>query len=120
MAAAALVIAEQLVIASAGDCRAYRFHDRQLELITTDHTFYSTLIQEGMLTRKDVQMYTSGIARLLALGNEVDLEADVFQQALQPDEAVLSREPNLMFLLPWTLGCAAMWLVALRRQSMRS
>ena len=34
---------------------------------------------------------------------------------LQPDEAVLSREPNLMFLLPGILGCAVMWLVALRR-----
>jgi PPM family protein phosphatase len=88
-AAAALVIAEQLVIASAGDCRAYRFHDRQLELITTDHTFYSTLIQDGMLTRQDVQMYTSGITRLHSLGDEVDLKADVFQQILQPNEAVL-------------------------------
>ena len=34
---------------------------------------------------------------------------------LQPDEAVLSREPNLMFLLPWTLGCALMWLLSMRR-----
>ena len=88
-AATALVIAEQLVIASAGDCRAYRFYDRQLELITTDHTFYSTLIQDGMLTRKDVQMYTSGITRLHALGDEVDLKADVFQQVLQQGEGVL-------------------------------
>jgi protein phosphatase len=88
-AAAALVIGEQLVVANAGDCRAYRFHDRQLERITTDHTFYTALIQEGMLTRKDVQMYTSGITRLHSLGDEVDLEADVFQQFLQKDEAVL-------------------------------
>lgn len=88
-AAAALVMAERLVVASAGDCRAYHFHDQQLEQITTDHTFYSTLIQEGMLTRKDVQMYTSGITRLHALGDEVDLQADVFQQDLKPDEAVL-------------------------------
>jgi hypothetical protein len=34
---------------------------------------------------------------------------------LQPDEAVLSREPNFMFLLPWILGCTVMWLFALRR-----
>ncbi|HTP11069.1 MAG TPA: protein phosphatase 2C domain-containing protein [Anaerolineae bacterium] len=88
-ATAALAIGAQLVIANAGDCRAYHFHARQLEQITTDHTFYSTLIQDGMLTRKDVQMYTSGIARLLALGNEVDLEADVFQQTLQPGDAAL-------------------------------
>jgi len=88
-AAAALVMAEQLVIASAGDCRAYHFHDQRLELITTDHTFYRTLIQDGMLTRQDVQMYTSGITRLHALGDEIDLKADVFQQVLQQNEAVL-------------------------------
>ena len=35
---------------------------------------------------------------------------------LQPDEAVLSREPNFMFLLPWTLGLAFMWFYALRRR----
>jgi len=87
--AAAVVLAEQLYIANAGDCRAYHFHDRQLERITTDHTFYTALIDEGMLTRKDVQMYTSGITRLHALGDEVDLKADVFQQVLQKDEAVL-------------------------------
>lgn len=88
-AAAALVIGEQLIIANAGDCRAYRFHDQQLEQITTDHTFYSTLIQDGMLTRQDVQMYTSGITRLHALGDEVDLKADVFQQVLEQNDAVL-------------------------------
>jgi serine/threonine protein phosphatase PrpC len=60
-----------------------------LERITADHTFYHTLIQDGMLTRKDVQMYTSGITRLHSLGDEVDLQADVFQQVLQPDEALL-------------------------------
>jgi protein phosphatase len=88
-AAAALVIAEQVYIANAGDCRVYHFHNRQLERITADHTFYHTLIQDGMLTRKDVQMYTSGITRLHSLGDEVDLQADVFQQVLQPDEALL-------------------------------
>ncbi|CAG0937271.1 PPM family protein phosphatase [Thermoflexales bacterium] len=87
-AAAALVRAEQLYIANAGDCRAYYFH-HQLEQITTDHTFYTALIDEGMLTRKDVQMYTSGITRLRALGEEVDLNADVFPQVLQPGEALL-------------------------------
>jgi serine/threonine protein phosphatase PrpC len=88
-AAAALVIAQRLVIANAGDCRAYRFHDQQLEQITTDHTFYSVLIQDGMLTRKDVQMYTSGITRLHSLGDEVDLKADMFEQVLQQDDAML-------------------------------
>ncbi len=78
-----------LVIASAGDCRAYHFHDRQLQQITTDHTFYEELIQQGMLTREDVQMYTSNITRLRALGESLELKVDVFQQVLPKDEALL-------------------------------
>jgi protein phosphatase len=88
-AVAVLALADRLYVANVGDCRAYYFHHRQLEQITTDHTFYAALIDEGMLTRQDVQMYTSGITRLRALGEEVDLEVDVFRQGLQPDEALL-------------------------------
>jgi protein phosphatase len=88
-AVAALVIAERLIIASAGDCRAYHFRDRQLQRITTDHTFYEDLIQQGMLTRTDVQMYASGITRLRALGEAVELKVDLFRQVLQKNEALL-------------------------------
>jgi PPM family protein phosphatase len=88
-AVAALVIAEQTFIASVGDCRAYHFHDRQLRQITTDHTFYEELMQQGMLTREDVQRYTSNITRLRALGESVELKVDLFGQVLQPDEALL-------------------------------
>jgi protein phosphatase len=88
-AAAVLVLGEQLVIASAGDCRAYHFHDRQLRRITTDHTLYEELIQQGMLTREDVQIYSSNITRLRALGEALEVQVDVFHQAWHKDEAVL-------------------------------
>ncbi len=88
-AVAALVIADQLVIASAGDCRAYHFNNRQLQRITTDHTIYEELIQQGMLTRQDVQMYSSNITRLRALGESLELKVDVFQQNLQLNAALL-------------------------------
>ena len=35
---------------------------------------------------------------------------------VHPDEAVLNREPNFVFLLPWTLGLVVMWIVALRKR----
>ncbi len=88
-ATAALIINAQVNVASAGDCRAYHFRNRQLQRITTDHTFYEELIQQGMLTRQDVQMYTSSITRLRALGEAIELKVDLFQQVLQKDEALL-------------------------------
>ena len=88
-AAAALVIAEQLYIASVGDCRAYHFHNRQLRRVTADHTIHDQLVRQGMLTREDVQKYATFITRLRALGVALDLEADMFQQSLQEDAALL-------------------------------
>ena len=88
-AVAALVIGEQVLIAHVGDCRAYHFHAGQLRRITTDHTFYEELIQQGMLTREDVQMYTSNITRLRALGEAVELKVDMFSMALMQAEALL-------------------------------
>src|SRR5512143_2186021 len=54
-AVTALLLAEQLTIASVGDCRAYHFRDRRLRRITHDHTFHEELVREGMLTREEVQ-----------------------------------------------------------------
>jgi protein phosphatase len=88
-AVAALAMAERIIIASAGDCRAYQFQDGQVYRITADHTFYEELIQQGMLTRQDVQMYASGITRLRALGEAVELKVDLFRQVLQKNEALL-------------------------------
>ncbi len=86
---AALALAGQIFIANVGDCRAYHFHDRQLRRITTDHTFYEELIQHGMLTREDVQRYTSAVTRLRALGDAVELKVDLFEHVLQQDDALL-------------------------------
>jgi PPM family protein phosphatase len=88
-AVATLAIAEQLFIASVGDCRAYHYGDQRLQRITTDHTFYEELIQQGMLTRADVQTYTSNITRLRALGESVELKVDLFRPVLQQDGALL-------------------------------
>ncbi len=88
-AVAALLSAEQLTIANAGDCRAYHFRDKRLRRITKDHTVQEELIRQGMLLREEVQKYASYITHRRALGESVDLEVDVFREVLQKDEALL-------------------------------
>jgi PPM family protein phosphatase len=88
-AVAALVVDAQVFIASVGDCRAYHYGAGQLQQITTDHTFYDELIQQGMLTRADVQTYSTNITRLRTLGELLELKVDVFKPTLQQDEALL-------------------------------
>ncbi len=88
-AVAALLIDGRVFIASVGDCRAYQYSDRQLQQITTDHTFYDELIRQGRLTRADVQTYSTNITRLRALGELLELKVDVFQPVLPPQGALL-------------------------------
>lgn len=88
-AVAALMIDGQVFIASVGDCRAYHYSNRQLQQITTDHTFYDELIRQGRLTRADVQTYSTNITRLRALGETLELEVDLFQPVLAQDDALL-------------------------------
>jgi protein phosphatase len=88
-AVAALLLAEKIFIASVGDCRAYHYADRQLQQITTDHTFYDELIRQGRLTRADVQTYSTNITRLRALGELLELKVDLFKLVLQKNEALL-------------------------------
>jgi len=86
---AAVVIAEQLIIANAGDCRAYHFHAGRLRRITVDHTVQEQLIRQGLLSRDVAPHYASFITRLRAIGASADLEVDVFQEALPKEDALL-------------------------------
>ncbi len=86
---AAVVMAEQLIIANAGDCRAYHFHAGRLSRITVDHTVQEQLIQQGLLSPDGAQHYASFIARLRAVGASASLEVDVFQEVLAKDDALL-------------------------------
>lgn len=88
-AVAALLRDEQALIASVGDCRAYHFHAGQLRRVTSDHTFYEELIRQGMLTRSDVQAYSTHITRLRALGELLDQEVDVFPLDVAAGDALL-------------------------------
>jgi protein phosphatase len=88
-AVAALLVAGQAIIASVGDCRAYHYSGGQLQQVTHDHTFYDELIKQGMLTRADVQTYSTNITRLRALGELLEQEVDVFNLELKMSDALL-------------------------------
>jgi protein phosphatase len=88
-AVAALLAGEQAFIASVGDCRAYHCSDGQLRQVTTDHTIYDALIQQGVLTRTDVQTYATHITRLRALGELLDQPVDLFRPNFQVNDLLL-------------------------------
>ena len=49
----ALVLKESVVIANVGDSRAYVINSRQIEQITSDHSFVNHLVLTGQITPEE-------------------------------------------------------------------
>ncbi|MFQ3661626.1 MAG: PP2C family serine/threonine-protein phosphatase [Chloroflexaceae bacterium] len=86
---AALLVANQLVVANVGDSRAYLVREEQITQITHDHSFVSDQIAAGLMTPEEAR---SSVVRNIitrALGHTAEVEVDVFVQPLQAGDTVL-------------------------------
>ncbi|HEY0606620.1 MAG TPA: PP2C family serine/threonine-protein phosphatase [Herpetosiphonaceae bacterium] len=90
---AALFRDDAVVLANAGDCRAYLIRDGKVRQITHDHSFVAEQVAAGMLTEEQAResSYRHIITR--AIGHRSDLEVDVFREPLlQGDILVLCSD----------------------------
>jgi serine/threonine protein phosphatase PrpC len=87
---AVLGIRDRFWVAHAGDSRAYRVRDGQVEQITVDHTMVQELVSQGLLTPEQaaVHPYRGRISRCLGHGQQ-KCDADI-------TEYVLDRGDNLL------------------------
>jgi PPM family protein phosphatase len=69
----------QLVIANVGDSRAYLFRDGDLTQLTRDHSLVEDLVQEGRLSPEDARTHPQRNILTRVLGNDPDIEPDVFR-----------------------------------------
>jgi hypothetical protein len=90
----------------------------------TPWTFYRYEVNGSRYMGKQdrrVDLFGSpSLALQTATSIQKGIKVRAWYNPLRPDEAVLYREPNLMHLLPWTLGIACLWLIALRSLPTRS
>ncbi len=96
----ALVLGDRIGIAHVGDCRAYRFHRRQLERVTDDHTLVAAYVQAGILKPEDAatSAYSHVITR--ALGPDDQVEVDGCLVAAEPGDTFLLCSNGLHGVVP--------------------
>jgi protein phosphatase len=69
----------ELIIANVGDSRAYLFRDGDLTQLTRDHSLVEDLVQEGRLSPEDARTHPQRNILTRVLGNDPDVEPDVFR-----------------------------------------
>ena len=72
---AAVVIRDRLVVAHAGDSRAYAFTDR-LKQLTKDHSLVQDMVDAGLLTPEQAAVHPSKnyITRALGIGDRIEID----------------------------------------------
>ncbi|MFT4082848.1 MAG: protein phosphatase 2C domain-containing protein [Nocardioides sp.] len=79
----------RIAVGHVGDSRAYLFRDGELTLITHDHTFVQTLIDEGRITEDEAKTHPHRNLILRALDGRRELEPDLLVLDLQPGDRLM-------------------------------
>ena len=85
---AAVVIGSRLVVAHAGDSRAYAFTDRLVQL-TKDHSLVQDMVDAGIITQAQAAVHPNRnyITRALGIGEKIEIDFSEF--AFEDDEKIL-------------------------------
>lgn len=86
---AALFHGEQVYVAHIGDSRAYLLRDKELTLLTQDHSLVNELFQSGSLTLEEAQNHPQRHVLTRALGTEEKPQIDIFSTAVQPGDLLV-------------------------------
>lgn len=78
----ALILGRQLYLAHVGDSRAYWLIDGNLQALTRDHSLVQRLQDSGRLTAEEAENFQYRNILLRALGQEEELEVDVYVHTL--------------------------------------
>lgn len=85
-----LLIADgHFMIFWAGDSRAYRLRDNQIEMLTSDHSVVATLVEAGQMTWDEAEHHPQSNAITRAVGVGEELELDKVRGELQSGDRFL-------------------------------
>jgi len=85
----ALVVDRHATIANVGDSRTYLCDTRGLERITRDHSLVQRLVDAGTISPAQVYAHPQRNLILQSVGDRPEVEADLFERDLQPDDRLL-------------------------------
>lgn len=92
---ACVIFEEFLLFANIGDSRAYIFKDKNVQLITEDHSFVSELQRSGELSDLEALNHYNRNALTRSLGVEGEIKIDFFKVPMENIEAVMLNSDGL-------------------------
>ncbi len=88
-----------VAVAHVGDSRAYRLRDDKLELLTQDHTWVNEQVIAGFLSEEQARSHPLKNVVTRALGGDADVEIDVEEWPLEPEDLFLLCSDGLTTML---------------------
>lgn len=86
---AAVVVEDELVLAHAGDSRAYILSDDVISQATTDHSLVQEMVDSGDITEEEARIHPRRNVITRALGVDDRIQIDFSKRRLAQNEAVL-------------------------------
>lgn len=86
---AAMLEGERLVIAQAGDSRAYLLHQGKLQQLTRDHSLMADMIEAGQLTPEEARTHPQRSVITRALGSDAHLHPDIYEINVETGDRLL-------------------------------
>ena len=99
-ASAALVGERAIVIAHVGDSRIYRWRNRALEQLTTDHSWVGDRVRAGILSESDARQHPWRNVVTRALAGGEDPEVDIATLDVQDGDRLLLCSDGLSGVVP--------------------
>lgn len=79
----------ELYVANIGDSRAYLVRADEIRQVTKDHSWVQQQIDAGNLTPEEAKRHPRRSAITRSLGRRPDVQVDVFEEELQPDDKLI-------------------------------
>jgi len=88
-----------VAVAHVGDSRAYRLRDRQLDLLTEDHTWVHEQVVAGFLSEEQARVHPLKNVVTRALGSDGEIKVDVQELPIAPGDRYLLCSDGLTTML---------------------
>lgn len=88
-ATAVVLRGNELTVANVGDSRTYLIRQELMRQVTVDHSWVEEQVQVGLIAREDAAHHPHRNIITRSLGGELELQVDIFEEHVGPDDSVL-------------------------------
>lgn len=86
---AALIAGGRAYIANVGDSRAYILRDKELQLLTRDHSLVALMLEQEVIQPDEMYTHPRRNEIMRFLGQRKDVEADIFELELKAEDKII-------------------------------